>query len=363
MNGAVHDAAIAAWNHKGYYDSSRPISFIRYMGQLGQSTDTSDFSYHPQGLPLEPGLVEIISTETTAPNERHEHLLGHEGKIAIRSWQGAIDGVAPFDDPSELSGAGWILAENWMPYQLTSFVTPPFAGYVSGHSTFSRAAAELLTRFTGDAYFPGGMAVFPAPKNEFLVFEDGPSVDVELEWAKYTDASDECSLSRIYGGIHPTQDDIPGRFMGAEIGPEALEYAAELFGESTGTDACVPSDTTICLNQGRFETEVTWKDFQGQVGNGTLIPYSSAVFLPTPLIFVIPDTSSSAISAAMSRGFDPDRIAIAVDGPTFFTVISASNSARSCRSMNPNNASLFSLACVKIRSVTRSPSAGSPFSV
>ena len=39
LNGAVHDAAIAAWGLKGYYDSARPISMIRYMGGLGQSSD------------------------------------------------------------------------------------------------------------------------------------------------------------------------------------------------------------------------------------------------------------------------------------------------------------------------------------
>ena len=50
----------------------------------------------------------------------------------------------------------------------------------------------------------------------------------------------------------------------------------------------------------------------------------------------------------MSRGLDPDRIAIAVDGPTFFTVINRSNNARSLASKNPNSATLFSDACVKI---------------
>ena len=97
---------------------------------------------HPDGLPLEPGLVEVITPATTAPGERHEHLAGHEGKIAIRAWQGAIDGVAPFDDPSEISGVDWIPAETWMPYQLIGFVTPPFAGYVSGHSTYSRTGGR-----------------------------------------------------------------------------------------------------------------------------------------------------------------------------------------------------------------------------
>ena len=45
LNGGLHDAAIAAWNHKGIYDSSRPISQIRYMGQLGQSSDPGGPSY------------------------------------------------------------------------------------------------------------------------------------------------------------------------------------------------------------------------------------------------------------------------------------------------------------------------------
>jgi hypothetical protein len=108
-------------------------------------------------------------------------------------------------------------------------VTPPFAGYVSGHSTYSRAAAELLTLFTGDPYFPGGMSEFRAPVNEFLVFEEGPSVDVRLEWAKYVDASDQCSLSRIWGGIHPPSDDMPGRLIGMKVGPAAFKLAREYF--------------------------------------------------------------------------------------------------------------------------------------
>ena len=43
-----------------------------------------------------------------------------------------------------------------LPHQeAVEFVTPPFAGYISGHSTFSRAAAEVLTLLTGDPFFPG----------------------------------------------------------------------------------------------------------------------------------------------------------------------------------------------------------------
>jgi hypothetical protein len=124
---------------------------------------------------------------------------------------------------------GWILAENWWPYQQPTFVTPPFAGFVSGHSTFSRAAATVLAKFTGSEFFPGGMGTFDAPKNAFLEFEAGPSVDVQLQWATYYDAADETSISRIYGGIHPTQDDIPGRFIGARVGEDAYAFAMRHF--------------------------------------------------------------------------------------------------------------------------------------
>ncbi len=86
-----------------------------------------------------------------------------------------------------------------------------------------------MTLLTGDEFFPGGMGEFEAPKNEFLVFEEGPSMDITLQWATYRDASDQTSLSRIWGGIHPPADDIPGRRIGAEIGVDAFNKAEEYF--------------------------------------------------------------------------------------------------------------------------------------
>jgi len=231
LAGTVHDAAIAAWGAKGWYDYIRPISAIRFMADNGQSSDPSGPSYHPNGIKLKPGFVEVVTLESIQPGERHAHLAGrfnsNVGKIAAFAWRGP-DYIV--DSETTTAGVGWILVENWWPYQRPSFVTPPFAGYVSGHSTFSRAAAELMTLFTGDPYFPGGVGEFLAPRNEFLVFEDGPSVDVTLQWATYRDASDETSISRIYGGIHPTADDIPGRLMGAVIGPDAFRLASSHWG-------------------------------------------------------------------------------------------------------------------------------------
>ncbi|MCK5941483.1 MAG: vanadium-dependent haloperoxidase [Planctomycetes bacterium] len=221
MGGAMHDAAVSAWGVKGWYDFPRPISALRYMGDR--------YEQNPLGsgaITLHPGLIEVVTNATTAPGQRHEHLAGEEGKIAVYAWRGP-DYIN--DPATDLAGVGWILLDNWWPYQRPSFVTPPFAGYVSGHSTYSRAAAVIMDRFTGSPYFPGGMGEFVCPQNQFLVFEEGPSVTLTLQWASYYDASDQCSLSRIWGGIHPPCDDIPGRLMGQEIGEDAYARAEQIW--------------------------------------------------------------------------------------------------------------------------------------
>src|SRR3989442_626209 len=61
LNGSVHDAAIAAWGLKGRYDGIRPISMIRYLASLGQSSDPSLGAHNKEGLPLVPGLIQIIT--------------------------------------------------------------------------------------------------------------------------------------------------------------------------------------------------------------------------------------------------------------------------------------------------------------
>jgi hypothetical protein len=219
LNGAVHDAAVAAWGTKGYYDSARPISMIRYMGGLGQSSDPTGPSYHPDGLPLVSNLVEVITEESSAPGQRHAHLAEHVGEIAIRAWSGN-----PEDPETEQGGVGWVRAVDWVPYQRATFVTPAFAGYVSGHSTFSRAAAEVLTALTGSPYFPGGLGTWTIPAGALEV-EAGPSEDVQLQWATYYDAADQAGISRLYGGIHISADDLGGRIMGSQCGKDAWALA------------------------------------------------------------------------------------------------------------------------------------------
>lgn len=220
INAAVHDVAVSIWGCKRVYDYVRPISSIRYLG--GENL-----------LPLEPGLVEIISEASSGPGERHEHLIGlvdedddvygEVGDTAIYAWGGEPD-----DPEDEYTGAEWILAEDWMPYQRDTFVTPAFAGYVSGHSGFSRAAAEVLTAMTGSPYFPGGLGSHTVLADS-LQFEKGPSTDVILQWCSYYDAADQAGISRLYGGIHVAPDDGPGRIMGSKCGIDAWALAQKYY--------------------------------------------------------------------------------------------------------------------------------------
>ncbi len=223
LNGAVHDAAIAAWGAKRVYDYVRPISMVRHMGGLGQETDPELGSYHPEGLPLVEGLIEVVTAESAAAGERHAHLAAHVGEVVVRAWA-----AYPDDPEGEPAGVEWMRAVDWVPYQQPNFVTPAFAAYVSGHSTFSRAGAEVLAAITGSEYFPGGLGEWEVPAGG-LEFEGGPSQRVVLQWATYFDAADQAGISRLYGGIHVRADDLAGRLMGSTCGRGAWELASRHF--------------------------------------------------------------------------------------------------------------------------------------
>ena len=182
LNGALFDASIAAWDAKRAYDFIRPISAIRhkYRGQM------------------------------------------------IEAWGGPNQGII------QMPG------EQWRPYQDLSFVTPPFAEYVSGHSTFSAAAAEVLTRYTGSERFYDGETMLaedfnrdgaPDMLGQHVVrvhgsmFADAPAEVVVLQWETFQAAADEAGLSRLYGGIHIQDSDRQGRAMGQKIGAQAFALA------------------------------------------------------------------------------------------------------------------------------------------
>jgi hypothetical protein len=221
INAALHDAACAAWGAKRYYDGWRPLTAVRYLGGHGQSTDPTLPSYSTNGLPLITNLIELVTVQSVASG-RHAGLT--PGKIAIFTWPGP-----PTNPATQYSGVKWIHADNWITYQKTNFVTPAFPGYISGHSTFSRAGAEILAAITGTPFFPGGMGVYTFTN---LSFEHGPSAPVQLQWATYFDASDQAGISRIWGGIHPPVDDFTGRITGSMVGQTVWALAKQYFNGS-----------------------------------------------------------------------------------------------------------------------------------
>ncbi len=211
LNGAVHDAGITAWEGKRRTMTVRPISLIRFFGKN-------------KTLPIVPGLIEEITAESSAPGQRHAHLALYKGELAVRAWRSE-----PCDRKAQVSGVGWIRAVDWVPYQRRTFVTPAFPAFISGHSTFSRAGAEVLVMLTGSPYFPGGLGEYVLHKDGWLTFERGPSTEIRLQWASYYDAADQAGQSRIWGGIHISADDFAGRKMGSIVGKDAVALATKYF--------------------------------------------------------------------------------------------------------------------------------------
>jgi hypothetical protein len=244
---ATHDAACAAWALKRYYSGPRPITLIRYMASMGQSSDAAGPSFHPQGLPLHPGVVEVITTASSAVGERHEYVWDvavglqqrgalHVGKVAIVSWPGEhVSNPAPPLAATHAQPARWMLARDWLPFQRKTFNTPAFPGYISGHSTFSRAAAEVLSAFTGSEWFPGGMHQHAIAANS-LQMDLGPSQNLTLQWATYFDAADQAGQSRRWGGIHVAEDDYDGRVIGHRVGKSAWQLASRYWDGSVMRD-------------------------------------------------------------------------------------------------------------------------------
>src|SRR5215471_5649929 len=96
---------------------------------------------------------------------------------------------------------------NWMSF----IVTPPFPDYVSGHSTFSAAAATVLPLFFGteDLPFTTGSDFLPGVRRSF---------------SNCLDAAEEAAVSRIYGGIHFRSASEDGLQAGINIGEWAATH-------------------------------------------------------------------------------------------------------------------------------------------
>lgn len=169
MTNALLDASVWSWGIKRQYDYVRPVTGIHYL--FGGQT--------------------------------------------VSAWAG------PYLGTQDIPGGSWI------PYQANTIVTPPFSEYVSGHSTFSASAAEVLKRFTGSDVFGESVTIGAGTSR----VEPGavPAADLTLSWATFTDAADEAGISRRYGGIHWLDGDLEGRRVGRLIGAAAMRKAKKFF--------------------------------------------------------------------------------------------------------------------------------------
>ncbi len=157
LSNAMLDASIAAWDAKVYYDYTRPVSAIHELYD----------------------------------NKR------------FQAWGGPCQEIVDMD------------GEGWCPYLLT---TPPFSEYVSGHSTFSNAVAEIITCFCGSNEY-GESVSFP-PKSSIIEPDCTPSKEITLHWSTLQQAADQAGMSRRYGGIHFEEGDMRGRELGKKVANE-----------------------------------------------------------------------------------------------------------------------------------------------
>ncbi|MFN8488837.1 MAG: hypothetical protein U0350_14640 [Caldilineaceae bacterium] len=190
VSNANLDAGILAWKIKRIYDSVRPITAI------------------------------------------HELFRGQQ----VAAWAG------PY------SGTKMIAAETWQPFQLPCFVTPAFPEYLSGHSTFSAASAEVLKSFTGSDIFSDAVVINAGSSR----IEPGqtPAHAITLTWATFSEAADQAGISRRYGGIHFERGDLEGRKLGRQVGARVWQKAQTFFigAAAPVADMTTAISTTLALD-------------------------------------------------------------------------------------------------------------------
>jgi hypothetical protein len=103
---------------------------VRSLAFAGQSSDPRASSFSREGLPLVPGLVELVTPASSTRGARHAALAGHVGDVAVRT------------------NRGWVLGTRWTPRA----ATPPYPGWVSDESAFAWAAAVVLRDAIGAPY-------------------------------------------------------------------------------------------------------------------------------------------------------------------------------------------------------------------
>jgi hypothetical protein len=143
-----------------------------------------------------------------------------------------------------------MLANDWIPYQDRYFITPPFAEYVSGHSAFSSASAEVFKRFFdsddfglnvvfrgGDSMFEGKLThreqwyeagVTDVPNTGPNTIGYSPAADIKKSYPTFTSAAGDAGISRLYGGIHIEAANVDGQWVGRQVGAKVWDRVEDL---------------------------------------------------------------------------------------------------------------------------------------
>jgi hypothetical protein len=129
----------------------------------------------------------------------------------------------------------------WVPYQETTFVTPPFADFPSGHSTFSQSFASVMTAwfgntipvmdmtmsdltllsplFAGRSYVNKLSNILIPANSSMIQVGSVPSTDQNISWTTWQDIADSAGISRQYGGIHCQSAHVGGQSVANSIFP------------------------------------------------------------------------------------------------------------------------------------------------
>lgn len=167
VGNSLMDSAIVCWHHKVKYDYVRPLTAIQYL----------------------------------FPDEEFIAFTGYE------------------------TGMRRVKGKDWLPYQPLSFITPPFAEFPSGHSTFSMGAATILRLYTGSDHYGRSVTIPVGWSNH----EKGvPTVPVTLSWETYSVTARQSAMSRLYGGIHFMDGNLEGARAGEMCAIAVYEKATAL---------------------------------------------------------------------------------------------------------------------------------------
>ena len=166
----AHDAFVASWDSKRYWDTSRPWTLVR--------------EYY--------------------------------GDQTIDGWGGPGKGTVAMK------------GSEWYPYSPYDFVSPPFPSYVSGHSTVSAACAETMRLFTGSDRLEMEQVRHPGEITEPMA----QGMPVKLWLPTLSGAAEMAGISRVMGGYHIQADNIEGLKMGRSVGQVVHQRAQDLFGHA-----------------------------------------------------------------------------------------------------------------------------------